>query len=286
MIAQVFPGDLYTRIREIRAFPALLLLLVLAGCGPIMIPRHPPLPYPEGLRSYLSEPWLDREGVHAALGPPALLRMEGDLELYVARREVAVELIMRTRSYDTHYLLLRYGDQGRVLWQGEIVNAGCVPAGVCVNRLPDNTDSGFYGSSDPELIAVYADDETDRSAREAKPGHSQCIVYPEAGNGKRSGFPQLSIELPGRRPVLLPLSGFVVWNGGEQAHELRIKVQTGSRHEERRFDFDCTEDRPTYYRLAAEKSGAFVPRYSMQLERVDASTGAAAIGAKRLILSH
>jgi len=272
-------------LRKFGALPALLTPL-LDGCGPIMVPSNSPLPYPEGLRAYLSERWIDREAVHAALGSPTLVRMEGDLEVYVATREVAVELIIRTREYDTHYLLVRYRDDGSVLWQDEVVNAGCAPEGICINHRAGDSASDYWGVAEPELVIVYADEESNRQAREAEPGFNKCVVYPEAENGKPSGFPGLSIELPGQDSVVLPLSGYVAWKGDAQEHPMRVEFGSGGRKQEFSYEFDCAGPQPTYYRLSARRSGFFVPTFAVQLERVDTSIGASGTDSKRLILSH
>jgi len=218
---------------------------VLQGCippPPVPVKVDDPEPFPPSLKEYLEGPSVERSDVARRLGSPDAIRDDERLWIYGRPRVVwKVYFDWGQEAYEGyrgahHYLLVRFGDDGRVLGYSEILDEGCTPLDVCLEKSPDPWPT-FPGPVDGERIVVYERNRTMNDVSASTPAGSCRMVVFLQGNGEDE-WPPLA-ELPGGKGLrALTPHGVYTRALSVGTHELDL-FEWFTRRPEGHFLFEC-----------------------------------------------
>ncbi len=191
----------HTIVRPVRRGAHLTAWLWLAlpalGCGgsiPIITSKVEPPPYLDHDLAFLEPGSTDLAELTEELGPAAIVRRDGKLQVYAASvNQKRVVMAGNTSPFKHHYLVVEL-DNRDIVQRFEVVrpvsdpwfgspDLPCTSWGVCILRDPWLYHGGFLSLGHEELaayddIAVVLDTgDGDALARTYLPGDSECAIY-------------------------------------------------------------------------------------------------------------
>jgi hypothetical protein len=190
----------HTIVRTVRrcASPAawLWVALFILGCGslPMVDSKVDPLPFQDQDLEFLEPGSTDLEALVDELGPAAIVRRGGRLQVWAAAaNQSRVVMVGGGSPYKHHYLVVELDSDG-IVQRFEVVRPNhtpvfgsaeppCTSWGVCILRDPFEYHMGLFTLGHEELpaaddIAVVMDaSDEDSLARDSLPGRNECAVY-------------------------------------------------------------------------------------------------------------
>jgi len=135
-----------------------------------------------------------------------------------------------------HYLFAHFDDDGRLVGYSELIEAGCTPSDLCLEKGPDPWMT-FPGPVDGERIVVYERNRTVKDLSASTPEGSCRMVVFLQGNGGDERSPLA--ELPGGKGLrALTPHGVYTRELSVGTHELDL-FEWFTRRPEGYFLFEC-----------------------------------------------
>jgi len=281
------------------ASPAAWLWVVLSalGCGslPMVASEVDPLPFQDQDLEFLESGSTGLEALVGELGPAAIIRRGGELQVWAAAvNQRRIVMVGAGSPYKHHYLVVELDSDG-IVQRFEVVRpnhtpmfglAGppCTSWGVCILRDPFEYHMGLFSLGHEELpaaedIAVVMEaGDADSPARNPLPGENQCAVclFNASNTGAWSTTRVATPETPWR---FLP-EGTYSWFTPPPGRQL-IRAQFGPTCKEqdiRMLEFDCEPAQSYYVSVAGKKCS------KMSISLVPEATAEETLQKRRLIV--
>ena len=283
--------------------PVLMLIgcgAILLACAPINIEMDQPEPFSSSLEAWLSEGRADKARVHEWLGAPSGLFLGGQVEVYVAQREISRQVPRISDAenrYHYHYLVVEYNSAGEVTSHEIHVNAGCTGTGLCLVARPcPARQSCMYNGQwvrlkgdASELLAdrvkqlvVYGNTLQDDLARSPPPPH-KCRIYLDRNND----LPYTEAALEEQFQAALPGDGYMMWDVIPGTHKLYIRWSDWARKfQNLNYEINCPAGEARLIHIGFKKIKSWGWVYDVELTEVANKAIARLLDEKVLVLQN
>ena len=291
----------HTIVRPVRrcALPAAWLWVALStlGCGslPMVDSKVDPLPFQDQDLEFLEPGSTDLEALVDELGPAAIVRRSGRLQVWAAAvNQSRVVMVGGGSPYKHHYLVVDLDSDG-IVQRFEVVRPNhtpvfgsadppCTSWGVCVLRDPFEYHMGLFTLGHEELpaeddIAVVMDTgDEDSPAVGPLPGENECAVY--LFNASTTGvWSTTRVATPETPWRFLPEGTYSLLTPPPGRQLIRAQFgPTCNAQDIRTLELDCESARSYYVSVAGKKCN------TMSLTLVPETTARETLKKQRLIV--